>query len=229
MPEGHYVLMMTEIKEEINDMLNSKLQTIEPAYKKIRNAYLNPYDWSEIDILRHEACYCIAFSLNQAAITITNHMLESFLKYSITYKEANNNEKFKNLKNLSELTEYFSAIMTKYNSQNLIFTINMAHSLGIINHAQKIKLHEYRNSMRNAYSHADQKKMYNDQEISVQLLTVNTEEGIKIKDKSNEQIFNMPFVHSISQMYHAENYSIEYFIYLDSVIRYSIPIIFPNS
>jgi len=39
----------------------------------------------ELDVIRHEVCLCLIFHLNQAAIALTNHLLESFLKYSLIF------------------------------------------------------------------------------------------------------------------------------------------------
>ena len=50
-------------------------------FELIEVEYSTPYDWPEMDTLRYEICGCISFGLNQAAITLTNHLLESLLKY----------------------------------------------------------------------------------------------------------------------------------------------------
>ncbi len=74
--------------EELNQIIDSREVEVARVYPQVRDAFQTPYGWPELDTLREEVCIALTFGLHQAALTLTNHMLESFLKFSISYKEA---------------------------------------------------------------------------------------------------------------------------------------------
>lgn len=71
--------------EEIRRIIDSRKEFFCANYPAIRFAFQEHYDTPELDTWRHEVCLCIFFGLYQAAITATNHLLESFLKYALVY------------------------------------------------------------------------------------------------------------------------------------------------
>lgn len=217
------------IEDEINELISERVRDVGQTYPKVRQAFKIPYNWPEIDILRYEACVCIIFSLNQAAITITNHMLESFLKYAISYKQSIENDEFKKADDISRLTEALIPAFEENDSKDLRYTINKSCSLGIITKEQEKMLHKYRVSMRNAYGHAEKQKIHEDREIPIQLASVNEKTGIQIKEERTTKILHMPFMHDMAQIYHAKANSIPYFLYIDLLVRESMPKVFPSS
>lgn len=83
---------MTEDRENIISEINSFTKEIAKNafenYVKIRHCYANEYELPEIDPLRYEICICLTLSLYQAAITLTNHLIEKYLKIALVYYET---------------------------------------------------------------------------------------------------------------------------------------------
>ena len=158
-----------EIKEELQGIVDGRSEEMFESYILVRKAFQQPYEWPEIDTLRHEVCLCLIFGLYQAAMTMTNHMLESFLKFSLSYKHT-----FNNLDGSSEdrstqgLVESLRPGFKKYNSKNLYQSIEAAYKANLITDEQKDQLHVIRDAFRNAYSHADKEKIHGDKEIPIQ-------------------------------------------------------------
>jgi len=184
-----------------------------------------------MDTLRHEACLCIAFGLNQAAITLCNHLLESLLKYSLIYHHSINSET-KRTATSTELVKlmesYTEEGITKYGHLTLNRTIEEAHSLGLIDDEEKDMLHQFRHSFRNAYSHADKKKTFGDTAIPVQGARIEGG-GIIANVPVDAVIAEIPILHSIAQAMKATEDAPYYFLYLDNLVRSLKARVFPNA
>jgi len=218
--------------EELNEILESRESEMLKIYPRIRKALQTHYDWPEIDTLRHEACLCLVFGLHQAAITFINHMLESFLKYGLSYKDAF--DKYKSEPNqesggIEDIIKALKPYMEKYDDKDLSQTINQACSKGIITKPQKKQLHIYRKTLRNPYSHATKKGIYGETEIPVQGVHMNEKYEFVVEPEAERKIFDLPFLHGPSQYYHAKANATPYFLYVDKLVRESYKIIFPNS
>lgn len=211
-----------QFTEEINHILKERLSEASQTYSKIKEAFETSYDWPEIDILKYEVCVCIIFSLNQAAITMTNHMLESFLKYALGYKQSIQDERFKEtVGDINALTDILSTLFEIDDGKTLNDTINKSCTLGIITKEDKKILHKYRESIRNAYSHAEKRKIHENKEIPVQLAKINDLTGIQVQQESIQKILHMPFIHGLAQLEHAKANAIPYFLYIDKLVRKS--------
>lgn len=224
-----------EIFNEINSILKSRGQFINENYLKIRFQYQNPYNFPDFDPIRHEICMDILFGLYQSAITLTNHLMETFLKLSLIYKEfldehENKNEKESKIDvdNLpSMLANELRPFNDKYNGKDLSFTINRACKIGLISKEEKKQLHEFRERFRNPYGHADRKKQHGESSTGVQGATIEGDE-LKFGVENEMKLFEMLFFQGIAQWHHAEAYSLPYFSYLDQIIRRTLLKIFPD-
>jgi hypothetical protein len=76
------------LTQEVNKIIKSRIAFINRNYPAVRDAYQNHYNWPEMDTLRHEVCLCLIFGLHQAAITLTNHLVESLLKVALITHDA---------------------------------------------------------------------------------------------------------------------------------------------
>lgn len=216
--------------EKINHILKERLIGASQTYSMIKDAFEISYEWIEMDILKHEVCVCIIFSLNQAAITMSNHMLESFLKCALGYKRSIQDGRLnKSFSDMNVLTDVLSKSFEIDGRKNLSETINRSCTLGIITKEDKKELHKYRESLRNSYSHAEKRKIHENKKIPVQLAEVNDKTGIQMKQASSQQISNMPFIQSLAQLEHAKANAIPYFLFIDKLIRKAKPKVFSNA
>jgi hypothetical protein len=109
------------------------------------------YDYLELDSLRDEVCKCIICGLNQAAMTLTNHLLESSLKKCLIMRFSIENKNDK-----TELTDTFKDGIDLYDDKLLDETINRACSQGLITKKKTFK--KFKDDFRNPYSHASTNK-----------------------------------------------------------------------
>lgn len=136
------------ITEEVNQIIHSRFEFINKHYLSIREAYKNQYDWPELDPIRHEICICIMFGLCQAAITLTNHLLESLLKYALIISHGKDKkQKEEKIKGrvVSAFVEKYKEGIKLYDDANLEKTINRACTVGLISKEQKNKRINYTN------------------------------------------------------------------------------------
>jgi len=184
-----------------------------------------------MDTLRYEGCLCIAFGLNQAAITLCNHFLESLLKYSLIYHHSINSEK--NTAQISNdivnlMASYTEEGIAKYGHLTLNRTIEEAHTLALIDDEEKEKLHEFRRFFRNAYSHGDKKKTFGETAVPVQGARIEMD-GIVAGVPIEAVIANLPIIHSIAQAMKATEDAPYYFLYLDGLVRRLKKRVFPHA
>jgi hypothetical protein len=206
-------------------------EVFERKFPLVTHAFENEYGWPEMDTLRHEACLCIAFDLNQAAITLCNHLLESLLKYSLIYFHSIKNKENVSLGN-TEIIALIAAFteegIRKYGDMQLSRTIDEAHGLGLLDDAEKDMLHQFRRNFRNAYSHADKQKTFGAIAIPVQSAKIGSGQivtGIPVEAKVAE----LPIIHSIAQAMKATEDAPDYFLYLDELVRRLKERVFPIS
>lgn len=183
-----------------------------------------------MDTLRHEVCLCIAFGLSQAAITLSNHLMESLLKYSLIYHHSNHNEPTVKAGTdfVKEMEAYTEEGINKYGHISLSKSIEAAHSHGLLEDEEKEALNEFRVNFRNAYSHADKDKTFGRKAVSVQGARIEAE-GIVTGAPVQAVIAKNPIVHSFAQAMKATEDAPDYFLYLDRLVRRMKIRVFPNS
>jgi hypothetical protein len=154
-------------------------------------------------------------------------MLESLLKFALSYKDAfDNHEENPDDHSLEALIDSLQPSFEKYNSEDLNDTINMSCKAGLIDEARKKQLHEFRKSLRNAYSHADRKKIHQDKKIPIQAAHMTDEGKFEVEPEEEHRILDMPFMHGFAQHYHAKANALPYFLHVDALVREIKPKVF---
>jgi transcriptional regulator NrdR family protein len=193
---------MIKYKEEVDKNINSN-------YDKIKFQLETPYGSSDFDIIREEICKCILFDLNQAAITLTNHFSEFFMKIMLEYQEVRNNLS----QDINQATKLRESV-EKYDDENLEKNINIACSKGIITKEQKKILRKLKDKYRNPYSHSIKTRIFGDETLK----------GFEIINKTGfnkieTKISDSPQLHGLFQMLKSKKEAIEYFKEFDGIVR----------
>lgn len=202
------------MKDKIDNFKSEILGLIDTNYVKLEDQYCNQYDFPDFDPLRDEICKCLIFDLNQAAITLTNHLLECFLKVSIIYKDTIAFNKKSNI----EVENCFKESIDKYDKLELEQSINIACSQELISKEQKKVFKDFKDHFRNPYSHAQKKTIFNNDKISGNLLKLGNG-NIEISDEKQFKVIDLLFTQGFFQAVKAKNDAYDYFTYVDSVIR----------
>lgn len=193
--------------DELNDKFGKNLL-------KIENQFNNEYGWPELDPLRDEIAKCLICDLCQAAITLTNHLLENFLKTILVYQDSiQNNDKTKHL-DLST----FRPSVDKFDGQVLAQTLGEAKSKGLITNEQWELLDKYRNDFRNAYSHAEKKKIFKDKTVGTNLIKIENDQ-LSLSDSVQTLLIDLPFNQGIAQVIISKEIAFDYFVSVDNIIR----------
>ena len=195
---------------------------IRKNYNTIARAFENEYGWPEVDPVRNEVCKCLICGLHQAAITLTNHLLESVLKKALIIDES-----AKNKTEQCDITNVFDDATVQYAGENLCKNIERAYTIGLITEKEKETLHNCRKNYRNAFSHADPRKTFAGNSTPTTILTT--------KDLDNPEVFfkkvfadkpnvilsaeNNVIIQGLMQSSKAEDESMDYFLTTDGMIR----------
>lgn len=198
-----------KIKSEILEMINDN-PVMTASYLKIRENYLLRLH-CQYDPIRIEICKCITHGLFQASITLTNHYLEKFMKTSLIYHSAG-------FKTIDENT--FSQLephIDKFDSLDLEDTINRACTAGIISKAEKSALKKFKETFRNAYSHAEAKKLFKD--IGpINLVMGSFNGGLDVRPLNNVKPYSILPFHGHMQQQAAQRDAIPYFKAVDKIV-----------
>ncbi|MDY0906579.1 hypothetical protein [Pedobacter sp. CFBP9032] len=168
---------------------------------------------NQLDNVREEICRCICFNLYQAAIALTNHLSEAFLRLNIAIKESGATDF--NDEALEKIHEKF----TERDGHELGKMINSAKRLGIITKDQAKKLGEYREQWRNPFSHGSPHQLLKDAgDITMVTIDLKADApfpGVDIKEVKMQSQFHL---HGLFQGAKASNDAIPYFRYVDELI-----------
>jgi len=115
------------------DMMETRLTLLRPLYP-----------------ILSEICSCFYLQKNMAAVTLTNHLLESVIKFSLVYKEGNG----KTIDNPETMDTLFEQECKMYMGKDLGKNINALYDKGMITEEIKERLYHLKNLYRNPYSHA---------------------------------------------------------------------------
>ncbi len=219
------------VKAEIEKLVNMQSAKILQNYPKVRAAYQNQYGLPELDPLRHEIAICIASGLNQAAITLTNHFLESLLKYGLIYQHTLKQDTSKHQvhgRAVKAVVELCAEGKKLYGDRNLNYNIDQACRTGLITEDDKEKLHECRKVFRNAYGHADKEKTFGDTQTAAFALRL---DGNAIVNDSEGDIRLADFLpgQGLLQVRLAEQTAARYFLLIDNLARQIIHKLFPKA
>ena len=206
----------------IDEFIKELNANISNNYNIVADAFENDYKWPEVDSVRSEICKCIICGFYQAAITLTNHLLESVLKKALII-----NESAKNKTEQSDITDVFDEATKKYANKDLDFTINQACRKGLIDKDEKHTLHKFREQYRNAFSHADPQKTFKGISIPATKFTTNDlhypEEFFKrvFEDKPITHLYaeNNIIIQALTQNIKAQKEAVPYFLTIDRIVR----------
>ena len=216
--------------EEVDEILESRYPFISDNYRRIRDVLHTGYGWHEFDLLRIEICLALMIGLYQAAITLTNHFLESLLKTALMTKDAFDKgveEQDAEKGTVQSLIDTYGPSIDKYDSQDLGKNINAACSSGLITKKQKEQLHEFRKGFRNAYSHSDRKKTFGESTVPVQAGRL-VDGQLQLDERQETRIAELMIGKGLFQEQHAKANAIPYFLYLDKLTRQLYAKLFPD-
>jgi hypothetical protein len=208
-------LRIEEFIEELNLVLF-------PNYESIKDIFNVEYGYPELDPVRDEICKCIICNLHQAAVTLTNHLVESSIKKCLALKHSID-DKLDEMK----LEDAFKSGIEKYDKLELEDTINRARTHGLITKEQKKQLKKFKDEFRNPYSHATTAEIFKDTAIkgkSISLIEGENPEDLlaRIFNDSSEnllQVKDILHIQGMVQVMIAKQISIPYFREVDSIIR----------
>lgn len=97
-----------------------------------------------------EICSCFYLQKNMAAITLTNHLFESAIKFALVFKEGNG----KTFDDPAKMDTLFEKECKMYMYEDMGKNIGTLYKKGMITKEQQKRLIQFKNLYRNAYSHA---------------------------------------------------------------------------
>jgi len=216
--------------DELNAIIRQRQTTIGKNYLRVRDCYLTEYGLPELDPLRYEITLCLTFGLYQAAITLTNHLLESLLKYALIYHHTLQMQQERQRIDghaIEALIEWLSEGKSVYANKNLNYTINRACTLGLITQEQKNKLQEIRQAFRNAYGHADKAKTFGQATTPVEAVHF-TGDRVVSEGKKQVSLADLLIFQGVFQVIYAEKDAVPYYLYIDSLARHIMAKVFPH-
>ncbi|WP_424002242.1 hypothetical protein [Maribacter sp. IgM3_T14_3] len=137
---------------------------------------------------------------------MTNHLLEDTLKTGLLYSEYG----VKLSSNLEEMDTFYKEGLDKYSSLDLSRTINSSCSKGLITKAEKKILHEFRERLRNGFSHSDSRKIFKNIKVPFYMGTFGKidKEPLNFKEFS---ISDIPQFQGLAKSEIAKKHSFDYF------------------
>jgi hypothetical protein len=193
--------------DDLNDKFNKNLARIDFQFN-------NEYGWPEFDPLRDEITKCLICDLYQASITLTNHLLENFLKTILIYHDTISN---KNKKTDFDLLAFRPSVNT-YDGLDLAQTLGRAKRKGLITKEQWKLLEKFREDYRNAYSHAEKKKIFKGMTFNTNKVKLENNQ-INISDSNETLLIDLIMGQGLAQVILSKEIAFDYFISVDDVIR----------
>jgi hypothetical protein len=154
--------MLDDTISEIQNLKNKYESLIEENYPEIRFQFQNPYGLSVLDPIRFEICSSITIGCFQAAITLTNHLLENSLKTFLVYQEI-----IPQKLSGGAYYEKLKLAIDKYDHKCLYDTIILTSDMELINEPQKKELLDFKEKYRNAFSHAQRRKIFKGEKTEI--------------------------------------------------------------
>src|SRR5690606_15873944 len=104
------------------------LKNIDANWPKMEELNSQWYAWPLLDNIRSEIFYTFLIGCSQAAVTLTNHLLEKALKSILMQTEPNN----QNFTDPVKIQEHYAELNRKYQSINLVDLIQVFFDKGFI-------------------------------------------------------------------------------------------------
>jgi len=165
---------------------------------------------NQLDSIRHEITICIAYDLNQAAIMLTNHLLEKFLRDVVVIEESEIK------KMLPENQKKLKDAYKKRSGSTLDNLNDQALKLKIITNEQHQQIKDYVLTIRNPYSHGSSFQILKNIE-PLKTLTGSLSDGMDYK-VTNTQVNSFPPLQDFFQQLQAKEDAIKYFKFVDSIL-----------
>lgn len=204
-------------QDRLSQFVSSVNTDIQKNYSLVAYAFENEYDWVDVDPVRDEICKCIICGLHQAALVLTNHLLESVLK-----KARITNESKINKTDADNICSIFNHATSEYANEPLHGNIEYAYNKGFISEEDKKYLHYCRKRFRNAFSHADPVGTFGKDSIPASLVTIGEDSNAEIGISEvpiNLFIANTPFLQGVVGCMVAKELAPEYFLKVDEIAR----------
>jgi len=223
-----------ELYSELNETIRNLLSLIKiEDYIEIRDIYRSPYKSPELQTIKYQICNCIIMGFYISAITLTNHLLEKFLKISLIYNDGKKDKG--DLDKPFSLTQSIARSNKKYDDKILYDNIISAFEEKLIDETQKQTLIKMKDFFRNPYSHSDRGKMYGGSTVGITEVR-GIEEVMKILEgkeeelpKKQEKLENLPFADFKFIHDFASDDCIPYLLELDKIIRCVEKILYPKT
>ncbi|MCX3267462.1 hypothetical protein [Pedobacter agri] len=165
---------------------------------------------NQMDSIRKEIILCIVHDLHQAAIMLTNHLLEKFLRAVIVIEESGIEKMIpENQKKIK--TAYKNRRSSSLNDLN-----DEALKRNIISEVQHQQIKEYILTIRNPYSHGSSFQILKD-EKPIKTLSGSFSEGIKSEIIETDINSYFP-LQSLFQEIRAMKDSVKYFKFVDAIL-----------
>lgn len=213
---------------EATEIMKARGEALQRFYLQVRDAYQTPYQWPNLDPLRHEVALCITFGLHQAAINLTNHLLESLLKEALITHHSLPVLRKSGGDVVNSFIEGTEEARSKYGGANLGKTLSAAKRVGLITKDQWKELDEFRKHVRNPYSHADRAAMLRDTTVPMQPVRL-SDGAFELGESREVRAAKMPIGQGLILAMIAERQSVPYFLHVDGLARELWPKVFPNA
>ena len=201
--------------------IDTVVSNIDKNYDALADVIETEYGFIALEPVRYEICICLICGLNQAALTLTNHLLESALKKFLILAHAKENGNCER-----DITNVFDEATKLYADRNLKVTIDISCSKGLINKYEKKLLHSFREKYRNGFTHSDPTKMFHSDPISMTVVNVDDRSTLeellsKIYGKPNAEVNPQTalILQGLLQSITADVYAKDYFLKVDEIIR----------
>lgn len=217
---------------ELNQILRERKPIMLRNYPYLRDSYRQEYGLPEIDPIRYEVALCLIFGLYQATIALSNHLLESLLKYALIYHHALQHKKPEEdicgRAIIEVLHDWLAEGKSRYADKNLYDTINQACKVGLISKEQKDKLHQIREAYRNAYGHADKEKLFGNETTPIAAVRFEGDQMVH-EPTVDARMADFLIGQGVFQAAYAEQDARPYFLYVDGLARQIISKLFPGA
>lgn len=166
-------------------------------------------------IIRHEIRTCIVCELHQAAITLTNHYLEKFLKVSLV------NSICPKMIHDKGFDEERRAAIKRFGSKPMSTNIATALEKQIITNNESKVLDTFKDTFRDTFSHFDHQKLIPNHNMNLQMFDFTKIEPPKSIDNVSAKSFT--FAAGFFDYDFAKEHSWVYFLCVDDIaMRYEM-------
>jgi hypothetical protein len=141
----------------VEETIEGYAQRVQKNHPVLEKYWADDLIWSELNIVKGGILNCFTIGCAMAGVTLTNYLLEWTMKLALIYNDVG----FVSIGQVNDLDAYAEA-HKNYSNENLFETINRCAERGLITDTLKDRLHKYRQSIRNGFSHASPKSTFKD-------------------------------------------------------------------